>query len=62
MILASSGLPGGPLGGLLGCLGGPLGAFWAVLGNLEAILGRLGLSEGRKEAHTKIIQKPKENQ
>ena len=47
MILASSGLPGGPLGGLLGRLGGLLGASWAVLGHLEAILGRLGCILGR---------------
>ena len=40
MILASSGPPGGPLEGLLGCLGGLLGASWAALGHLEAILGR----------------------
>ena len=31
MILASSGLPGGPLGGLLGHLGGIVGAFWTHL-------------------------------
>ena len=37
MILASPGLPGGPLGGLLGRLGGLVGASWAVLGHLEAI-------------------------
>ena len=36
MILASSGLPGGPLGGLLGRLGGLLGASWAVLGRRKA--------------------------
>ena len=47
MIWASSGPPGGPLGGLLGCLGGLLGASWAVLGHLEAILGRLGCILGR---------------
>ena len=50
MILASSGPPGGALGGLLGCLGGLLGASWAVLGHLEAILGRLGLSWAVLEA------------
>ena len=50
MILASSGPPGGPLEGLLGCLGGLLGASWAVLGHLEAILGRLGLSWAVLEA------------
>ena len=47
MILASSGLPGGPLGGFLGRLGGLLGASWAVLGHLEAILSRLGCILGR---------------
>ena len=48
MILVSSGLPGGPLGGLLGRLGGLLGASRAVLGHLEAILGgRLGCISGR---------------
>ena len=47
MILASSGPPGGPLGGLLGRLGGLLGASWAVLGRLEAILDRLGCILGR---------------
>eukprot|EP00959_Pyramimonas_sp_CCMP1952_P282132 5897204-Pyramimonas_sp.AAC.1 len=41
VIWASSGLPGGPLGCLLGCLGGLLGASSAVLGHLQAILGRL---------------------
>eukprot|EP00959_Pyramimonas_sp_CCMP1952_P460650 9480239-Pyramimonas_sp.AAC.1 len=58
MILASSGLPGGPLGGLfgpswrpiggvLGHLGGFVEASWAVLGYLEAILGDLGCILGR---------------
>ena len=47
MILAFAGLPGCPLGGLLGHLGSILGASWAVLGHLEAILGRLGCILGR---------------
>eukprot|EP00959_Pyramimonas_sp_CCMP1952_P239168 4998130-Pyramimonas_sp.AAC.1 len=41
MMLASSALPGGPLGDLLGRLGGLLRAIWTVLDHLEAILGRL---------------------
>ena len=45
MILTSSGLPGEPLGGLLGRLGGLLGALeasWAVLEASWSHLGRLG--------------------
>ena len=42
MILASSGPPGGALGGLQGRLGCLLGASWAVLGHPGAILGRRG--------------------
>ena len=50
MILTSSGLPGGPLGGLLGRLGGLLGALevsWAVLEASWSHLGRLGSHLGR---------------
>ena len=50
MILISSGLPGGPLGGLLGRLGGLLGALeasWAVLEASWGHLGRLGGHLGR---------------
>ena len=36
--LASSGFPGGPLGGLLGLPGGLLGVSWAVLGLSSVVL------------------------
>ena len=61
MNLTSSGLPGGPLGGLLGRLGGLLGALeasWAVLeaswNNLSRLgghLGNLGGHLGRLGGH-----------
>ena len=46
MILASSGFPACPLGGLLGRLGGFLGTSWAVLGHLGTIVGHLGTIVG----------------
>eukprot|EP00959_Pyramimonas_sp_CCMP1952_P185192 3872439-Pyramimonas_sp.AAC.1 len=42
MILASSGLPGGPLGGLLGRLGSLFGASWALVGRLGGFTRRHG--------------------
>ena len=58
MILIPSGLPGGPLGGLLGRLGGLLGALeasWAVLESSWSHLGRLGAILAVLEANLEAI-------
>ena len=58
MILTSSGLPGEPLGGLLGRLGGLLGALeasWAVLEASWSHLGRLGAILAVLEANLEAI-------
>ena len=58
MNLASSGLPGGPLGGLLGRLGSLLGALeasWAVLESSWSHLGRLGAILAALEANLEAI-------
>ena len=58
MILTSSGLPGGPLGGLLCRLGGLLGALeasWAVLEASWSHLGSLGAILAVLEANLEAI-------